>query len=706
MLEQLTNISENIGVIVIGTLITVLEIILINVLVLQVSLVKEKNIRNYYRKASIAGTVVAYMVIFALKLLFTYLNFLLTQGLFFAIGISVFFGSVTLLVKQWIARTSEHNKSNPERELQIEFFSAFKKKVNGVYAIAWLIGILALVIESLAIPITDPVRYSYVWTIITLLIAVGITVLINGLLPSKIRLESSLLIPSIEMAGVRSFAIWAGQLTLFGIFGRYFGVNLLFSIVSYLILYGIYGIFLFFALRKSIQRKKMQQKESTTSVAPTNDFREGNSMSKLPDISVQEKNESSNPEIFLEVNDLVTYFFTEEGIVRAVEGVSFKIFKNETLGLVGETGCGKSVTALSILQLVRTPGKIMKGEVLFEGVDLLKKSEKEILKYRGNNITMIFQDPLNSLNPVFKVGSQISEVFLLHQEKEMLKLQYETAAKIDALKTELNQIQESLKASGAVNSTATPHTQESKEIVPQSVPRSHNHLEDLKLKHTQLTTQIEELKPYASIYSIAKRWGIELLEKVGIPDPEQVFDRYPHELSGGMRQRVMIAMGLACCPKLLLADEPTTALDVTIQAQILELLKDLKTQYQTSILLITHDLGIIAEMCDRVAVMYSGAIVEYGALKQLRKNPLHPYTKGLIASIPRIGKKEKELAIISGSVPNLIYPPTGCRFHPRCADCFEPCSTHIPNQIEISPNYFVACHLYDPHYNQNQPEEI
>jgi oligopeptide/dipeptide ABC transporter ATP-binding protein len=349
-------------------------------------------------------------------------------------------------------------------------------------------------------------------------------------------------------------------------------------------------------------------------------------------------------ETILNVQDLTTYFYTEEGVVRAVEGVSFKIYKGETLGLVGETGCGKSVTALSILRLVRPPGEIKSGSVIFEGEDLHQKTEKEFLQYRGNRITMIFQDPLNSLNPVFKVGDQISEVYLLHMENELL---------------------------------------------------------------------VEAAKRNTSIYDVARKWSQKMLKDLNIPMPRVIFDRYPHELSGGMRQRIQIAMGLACSPTLLIADEPTTALDVTIQNQILQLMKNLKTKYNTSILFITHDLGIISKMCDRVAVMYSGFIVEYGDIEKLFITPYHPYTRGLISSVPIVGKKKETLEVIPGMVPNLIYPPSGCRFHPRCKYCFEPCDSKVPKSIETEPDYFVACHLYDPEFKdlaeisiKNAEEEI
>jgi oligopeptide/dipeptide ABC transporter ATP-binding protein len=340
---------------------------------------------------------------------------------------------------------------------------------------------------------------------------------------------------------------------------------------------------------------------------------------------------SGGNNIILDVQDLTTHFYTEEGIVRAVEGVSFKINEGENLGLVGETGCGKSVTALSLLQLVRPPGKIEKGKVIFMGEDLLQLSTSEVLEHRGKNITMIFQDPLNSINPVFKIGDQITEVYLLHMENELL---------------------------------------------------------------------IEASKQDKSIFAVAREWGEQLLRDLNIPSPDSIFDLYPHELSGGMRQRVQIAMALACSPKLLIADEPTTALDVTIQNQILKLMKELKSKINTSMLFITHDLGIISKMCDKVAVMYSGFIVESGNIQKLFVKPYHPYTKGLISSVPIVGKKRHHLEVIKGTVPNLIYPPSGCRFHPRCDLCFEPCDSEIPKNLEVEPDYFVACHLYDPDYKE------
>ena len=383
-------------------------------------------------------------------------------------------------------------------------------------------------------------------------------------------------------------------------------------------------------------------------------------------------------EILLEVKNLKTYFYTEEGIVKAVDGVSFDIYEDEVLGLVGETGCGKSVTALSILQLVRAPGKIIDGSVTFKGKNLLNLKESEVRNFRGKDITMIFQDPLNSLNPVFTVGKQISEVFYLHQETELKQ-------ELDSLKLERhNRREERKNLEKTLDDEDTRLTEEEKE--------------DIK-------TKIEELKELAAhiptLKDVALKRSEQIIKEVGIADANGILKRYPHELSGGMRQRVMIAMGLSCNPALLIADEPTTALDVTIQAQILDLMKDLIKKYRTSILIITHDLGIIAELCDRITVMYSGNIVEYATAEDLFKNPRHPYTQGLIAAIPSIEKKNQKLQTIRGMVPNLIYPPSGCRFHPRCDFRMEICDKVKPQLTEIAHRYFVACHLFDSKYKDS-----
>ena len=326
---------------------------------------------------------------------------------------------------------------------------------------------------------------------------------------------------------------------------------------------------------------------------------------------------TSNNERLLEVRGLKTYFFTEAGVVKAVDGVDFYLNRGEVLGLVGESGCGKSVTAFSIMRLVGVPGKVVAGEVIFDGDDLLKVNDAEIRRVRGNKITMIFQQPTSCLNPVFKVGDQISEVLEVHQ----------TLGK-----------------------------------------------------------------------EAGRTRAVELLRLVGIPEPEKRIDSYPHELSGGMAQRVMIAMALACMPEMLIADEPTTALDVTIQAQILDLLRNLQTETGTAIILITHDLGIVAEMCERVAVMYAGRIVEEADVETLFSQPKHPYTVGLLGSVPVLGVVKDKLDVIPGSVPNLINLPPGCQFAPRCRprveNHLEICTQQEPELKNIQPRHQVRCWLY------------
>ncbi len=334
-------------------------------------------------------------------------------------------------------------------------------------------------------------------------------------------------------------------------------------------------------------------------------------------------------ELLLKVEDLHTYFYTYEGVVKAVDGVSFDIKKGEIFGLVGETGCGKSVTALSIIGLIDEPGKIVSGKIIYKGKNLLEMSEEEKRKIRGKEISMIFQEPMTALNPVYTIGDQIIELLLLHEE-------------------------------GIANIKKAPK-------------------------------ELREKK---------RKKAIEMLRLVRMPDPERTIDSYPHELSGGMRQRAMIAMMLATKPSLLIADEPTTALDVTVQAQILNILMDMRDKLGISILLITHDLSVIAEVTDRVGVMYAGNIVEIADTFTLFKNPRHPYTVGLLEAIPKITEKKEELKHIRGSVPNLIYPPPGCRFHPRC-DYMKPiCKKEKPKLVEIEPGHFVACHLYGGEKNE------
>lgn len=318
-------------------------------------------------------------------------------------------------------------------------------------------------------------------------------------------------------------------------------------------------------------------------------------------------------EELLRVEDLKTYFFTHEGTVKAVDGVTFSINKGETLGLVGESGCGKSVTALSIMRLIQSPpGKIVGGKIYLEGKNLLDLSEKEMRSIRGCKISMIFQEPMTSLDPMFTIGSEIIEVLKLHQ----------------GLKKE------------------------------------------------------EALKK-----------AIESLCTVKFPDPEKRIDDYPHELSGGMRQRVMIAMALSCNPALLIADEPTTALDVTIQAQILKLINELQKKFNTAVLLITHDLGVIAKTCNNVALMYAGYMVEYTDVHTFFHKPMHPYAQALLKSIPRIDVNTDRLKIIKGLVPNLLDLPTGCPFHPRCEFCFEPCTKQLPPLTRVDKNHSVRCFL-------------
>jgi oligopeptide/dipeptide ABC transporter ATP-binding protein len=326
---------------------------------------------------------------------------------------------------------------------------------------------------------------------------------------------------------------------------------------------------------------------------------------------------SSNDNL-LEVRGLKTHFFTESGVVRAVDGVDFSVRRSEVLGLVGESGCGKSVTSLSIMRLIGQPGEIIEGEIIFDNQDLLKKSESEMIHVRGNRISMIFQQPTSCLNPVFRVGDQLAEVLQIHQDVS--------------------------KATG-------------------------------------------------------EKRAVELLSMVGIPEPESRARAFPHELSGGMAQRVMIAMALACTPELLIADEPTTALDVTIQAQILDLMRNLGSKMETSIILITHDLGVVAEMCDRVDVMYAGRIVEEADVFSLFQEPRHPYTQALIGSTPVLGQADKELVAIPGSVPNLVDLPPGCKFAPRCLPRVEHdleiCTQQEPQLVEVKPNHHVRCWLYE-----------
>ncbi len=325
-------------------------------------------------------------------------------------------------------------------------------------------------------------------------------------------------------------------------------------------------------------------------------------------------NNTSN-NILLSIKELQTYFYTSRGIIRAVDGISLDIKEGEIVGIVGESGCGKTVSALSILRLVSEPGKIVSGEIIYRGRNLLSLEDKEMRKVRGKEIAMVFQEPMTSLNPVFTVGNQIAEAVKLHQKKSRKEAWQE---------------------------------------------------------------------------------AIRMLGVVAIPDPEKRVYDYPHQMSGGMRQRVMIAMAISCNPSLLIADEPTTALDVTIQEQILNLLKKLKTEFDLSILLITHDFGIVAEVVDRVAIMYTGKIVEESPVTSIFKDPKHPYTNGLLQSIPHQSgtTPRKRLKAIKGNVPDLLNLPKGCTFAPRCPSVMDRCWEKFPQEITIAENRKVRCYLY------------
>ncbi len=319
-------------------------------------------------------------------------------------------------------------------------------------------------------------------------------------------------------------------------------------------------------------------------------------------------------EFLLRVEDLKTTFYTDEAVIKAVDGVSFNVRPGEVVGLVGESGCGKSVVSLSIMRLIKyPPGKIENGKILLNNRDLLTLDERAMRRIRGNEIAMIFQEPMTSFNPVYKIGDQVSEAIRLHQGL-----------------------------------------------------------------HKDAAWQV----------------AVKMLELVGIPRPGEIINDYPHQLSGGMRQRAMIAMALSCNPKLLIADEPTTALDVTIQAQILELMKDLRERINTAIIFITHDLGVIAEMADYVVVMYSGKVVENTDVRSLFNKPLHPYTAGLIKSKPILEEDKEILEYIPGSVPNPSEMPEGCAFNPRCPEVMDICRREMPKLIESQPKHLVRCWLY------------
>jgi len=499
----------------------------------------------------------------------------------------------------------------------------------------------------------------------------------------------------------------------------------------------------------------------------------------------------SDDSAILRVRELRTYFYTYDGVVKALDGVTFAVRRGQTTGLVGETGCGKSVTAFSITRLIADPpGRIMSGEIMFRGADILwglgdeakyfpigdtgrvkvkrkfrriKAANERMSSVRGRAISTIFQEPTQAMNPVFSIGDQLSEVLLLHRGitiiDELLAASPDAPAVgragadlIDAARSGVRQeIQDAARKFGAAARTPSLGTQAfyiarattsrpdqlrrelgkslnrvrlggtvrrylryqrrlleiqeklNKVYLSEMTDRESHAVARLRLRRQAGQLRLTHL--YYRVPFVRSRVGsalsrelfwrvVGLLEGVSIANPVQIARGYPHELSGGMLQRVMIAMSLSSEPDLLIADEPTTALDVTIQAQILELMRDLKTRVGTAILLITHDLAVIAEVADDVCVMYAGRIIEQGPVAEVFRRPLHPYSQGLLASIPRLDQPSKELKSIPGSVPNLISPPTGCRFHPRCPYAMPICKQEVPPMTTEGPQHTVACYLY------------
>jgi peptide/nickel transport system ATP-binding protein len=381
----------------------------------------------------------------------------------------------------------------------------------------------------------------------------------------------------------------------------------------------------------------------------------------------------------LEIKDLVTNFYTYEGVVKALNRISLDVDHGEIFGLVGESGCGKSVTVRSLMRIIQEPGRIDRGQVLLhhngqtgddaKPVDLLQQSESYMEALRGDQISMIFQEPNAALNPIMRIGDQVAESFMFHRQGEMCRQVYKDLAVGKA------------RGVGPLSSILKG-------------------LYELKAKYPahllfKLLKRVPILKKWDYLlHAEALNRSVEIIAKLGIANPDEIIKRYPHNLSGGMKQRIVIAIALACNPVLLIADEATSNLDVTIQAQILELLRDLRRRKAiSSILLITHDLGVVAETCDRVGVMYAGNLCEVGPIKEIFENPKHPYTAALLNSVPRVSQ-EGALSSIEGSVPNLVSPPPGCRFHPRCPYVKEICRQRFPETVAVDDTHTVACYRY------------
>jgi peptide/nickel transport system ATP-binding protein len=426
-------------------------------------------------------------------------------------------------------------------------------------------------------------------------------------------------------------------------------------------------------------------------------------------------------EKLVETRELYTDFATFEGVVKALNGMSLVVNEGETYGLVGESGCGKSVAVRSLMRIVQAPGRIVDGKVIIFfraedrslGIDILRRSEAYMTSIRGDSISMIFQEACTSLNPVLSIGFQVGESFHFHRRAQMLE---ET---IRDLERDLQStgfrpsriwklLQKALftcelDALKAYEAAIDRLDHELYQLESHTDPEARRRRALLMMRRDRLSeisapAELAKRLPLIGLYrrpleATVRRHVVELLRSLGVPNPERIAEGFPHELSGGMQQRIVIAIALACHPVLLIADEPTSNLDVTIQAQIVELIKSLKQKVISSVLFITHDLGLVAEICDRASVMYAGDIAETASVRELFRQPLHPYTRGLLASVPKVSQAG-ELATIRGTVPNLIDPPSGCRFHPRCPHAMEICKGVKPPTIEHSPGHWVACYLY------------